>query len=116
MAKQVIILDTNVSDGGLVAVRAAFWIPVTPGQETPLPALASSNWRGADGKEITALQEGSVVEEVRQFVFGRSLDTPTVQKLIQVAYDDRLAYLESIPPRGQFYGAYLDNGSWTAAK
>lgn len=114
--KQVIILDTNVLDGGLIAVRVAFWVPVPAGQEVSDSRLSTSAWRGASGDEIKALQDGTIIEEVRSFMFGRSLDTGTVQKLIQVAYDDRVAYLASIPPRGKFYGAVLDNGVWTAAK
>lgn len=111
--KQVIILDTNVLDGGLIAVRVAFWVPVPAGQEVPDSRLSTSNWRGASGDEIKALQDGTIIEEVRSFMFGRSLDTGTVEKLIQVAYQDRISYLTSIPPRSKFYGAYLDGDSWT---
>lgn len=113
MAKQVIILDTNVSDGGLVAVRTAFWVPIAAGQEVAIPSLASSAWRNASGEEIAALQAGTVLEEVRQFIFGRSLGIDDIHKLLQIAYQDRLEYFASIPQRGKFYGAFLDDGTWT---
>lgn len=111
--KQVIILETNPSEGGLISIRTAFWLPVPSGQEVPIPALAQAAWKNATDEELAALQKGEIIEEVRTFVFPVSLGVGDVQKILMIAYSDRAEYLASVPNKGQYYGAFLQDGTWT---
>lgn len=111
--KHVIILETNPSEGGLISIRAAFWLDVPPEQAVQIPQLAASSWRNASDEEIKALQAGTVIEEVRTFIFPVSLGVDDVHKLLQIAYVDRAAYLASVPFKGQYYGAFFDGSQWT---
>lgn len=111
--KHVIILETNPSEGGLVSIRAAFWLEVPGEQVVRIPQLAAAAWRDASDDEITALQNGTVVEEVRTFIFPISLGVDDVHKILQIAYEDRAAYLASLPFKGQYYGAFFDGSQWT---
>jgi hypothetical protein len=111
--KQIIILETNPSEGGLISIRVSFWLPVPDGQAAPLPQLAAAAWRGASDEEIAALQAGTIVEEVRTFIFPVSLGEGDVHKILQIAYTDRLEYLQKLPPKGQYYGAFFDGAQWT---
>lgn len=115
MAKEVIVLETNQNDGGFITIRAVFWIPVTSGQEQPIQSLAASAWSGASAAEIGALQQGTVLEEVRTFVFPSTMATADVQKLLQTGWNSRAAYLATVPPKGQYYGVYFDSvAGWKA--
>lgn len=116
MAKQIIILENNASEGGLSALRVAFWLAAVSGQEVPLPQLAQSSWKLASSDEIAALQTGAVIEEVRNFTFPTSIGTDDIHKILQIAYQDRVEYLASIPPKGQFYGIFFDGSSWSVTK
>lgn len=118
MAKQVIVLETTTQDGGLISLRVAFWLPITAGQEAPLSALSAtpSAWKSAATDEIAALQAGTVVEEVRVFLFAQSVAVADIRKLIQTAYSDRVAYLAALPPKGKYYGSYFDGTAWAVLK
>lgn len=111
MATKIILLDVSGSDGGLVNIRVVFWIPAQTGQEVGLPNLPASAWKDASPEDLAALRVGTVIEESRAFTFGQSLDEATIEKMIQIAYSDRAAFLASLPPRGKFYGKIFD-GSW----
>lgn len=110
--KQIIILETNPSEGGLITIRVAFWLPVPPGQEVPIPSLAQGAWKDISPEELLELQNGSIIEEVRSFTFPKSLDVGDVHKILQVAFNDRAEYLASIPRKGQYYGTYFDGNGW----
>lgn len=115
--KQIIVLDTNPSEGGLVTIRAVFWLPVASGSEIPQPGLAGSVWKGASAAEIVALQVGTFVEEVRSFLFPNAAGytTADMQKFLFLVYTSRSNYILAQPARGQYYGAFLDNNVWNAA-
>lgn len=118
MPKQIIILETNPSDGGMVSVRCAFWFPVTAGQEVALSSFSSA-WKatpnnpGPSATETTDLQDGRVVEEVRTFSFPRSFTATQIRGSLVAAYTDRLAYRVTLPDTGQFYGTSYDGTSWS---
>lgn len=115
MAKQIVILETNTDNGGAFSVRLVFWFPIVAGKQVPIPALTKSLWTGASAAEITALQNGSVVEELRNFSFAKTETTANIKLFLAKAYADRKTYLDSLPFVGQFYGIYLDDTTgWSA--
>lgn len=113
MGKQIILLETNPSDGGLITIRAAFWLPVPEGREVPLPSLAQGAWKNISDEELKALQGGAVVEEVRTFIFPQGLGVEDVHKILQVAYENRREYIAALPAKGQYYGAFFDGSGWS---
>lgn len=114
MAKQVITLETNPSDGGAIIVNVAMWFPVTAGKEVPIPSLTKSTWSGASAAEIQALQLGQVKEEVQVLRFPSSFTTAQIKAALVSAYNDRKTYLASLPFQGQFYGVFFDGTVWSA--
>jgi hypothetical protein len=113
MAKQIIVLDTLGNDGGTLAVTAVFWFPVTSGQESPKPTLTASAWTGASAPEITALQLGTVIEEVQQYRFPNSYTLNQIKTELVSLYAARKVYLDALPFKGQYYGRSYDGTSWT---
>ena len=112
MAKQIIVLDTLPGDGGRNMVRAAFWFPIQAGKRIPISG-ATSSWTGASGQELTALADGSVVEEVVSMPFAASYTAAQIRAALLTAWTDRKAWKDAQPFSGQYYGVYYD-GSWSA--
>ena len=116
MARQIIILETNPADGGMVAVRCAMWFPITTGQEIPLAGFTSAfKTKGAIGptaQETTDLQDGKVVEEVKVLSFPKSFTAAQIRGSLVAAYTDRVAFRATLPNTGQFYGTAWDGTSW----
>lgn len=116
MPRQIIILETNPGDGGMVAIRCAMWFPITAGQEVPLSGFSSSfKTKGAVGptaQEVTDLQDGKVVEEVRSIQFPKSFTSSQIRGSLVAAYVDRLAFRATLPNTGQFYGTAYDGTAW----
>lgn len=110
---EIVLLEISGSEGGLVNIRAVFWLPVTTGQEVALPNFLASAWKDATPDDIAALKAGTIIEEVRSFTFGQSLDEDTIEKMIQIAYSDRLAFLNALPARGKFYGKVFNGSGWS---
>lgn len=110
---EIVLLDTGGgSSSGLVNIRAVFWFPVAQGQEVPLPDLPQSAWRDASPDQLAELRLGHVTEQVITFPFGISLDTGTIQKMVQIAYSDMAEAIAALPPKGKFYGQVFEDGSW----
>lgn len=117
MPRQIIILETNPADGGMLAIRCAMWFPVTGGQEVPIAGYASAfktkGEIGPSAQEVTDLQEGKVVEEVRALQFPKSFTPAQIRGALVAAYNDRLAFRATLPNTGQFYGLSFDGTTWT---
>lgn len=114
MAKQVIVLDTNPADGGSISVRCAMWFPVTAGKEWPLGSGSGSAWQGASAAEVQAIQLGQVIEEVKAFSFPSTTTVPAIKAALVNTWGSRNGYLAAQPFKGQFYGVYFENSSWSA--
>lgn len=114
MAKQIIALETNPSDGGYISISTAMWFPVAAGKEVPVPTLTKSAWTGASPAEIQALQAGTMKEEVNTFRFPSSYTAAQIKAELQASYVTRLAYLNSLPFQGQYYGVFFDGSVWSA--
>jgi hypothetical protein len=116
-ARQIIVLETNPADGGQIAVRAAFWFPVTAGQEVPKPGFVSAITKDPfkpTAQEATDLQDGKVFEEVKSFSFPDNTLAATIKSSLVSFYQRRAAYLATMPFQGKFYGVSYDGAAWSA--
>lgn len=110
MAKQIIVLNNN-SDGTFVTYQMAFWFSIASGVQTQ---ASGSVWTGASAAENTAIQNGTVKEEVKSFVFPIGTPSATIKSFIQQAWTDRNSQLNGIGT-AQYYGVYLDSVTgWSA--
>lgn len=115
MSKSIIILDTNPTDGGSIAVRCVMWFPVTAGKEWPLGSGVGSVWQGASAAEAQAIQLGQVIEEQKAYSFPSTTTVPTIKTFLVNSYGTRNGYLATQPFRGQFYGVFFDSSNtWSA--
>lgn len=114
MAKQIIILDTDPSDGGNNTIRAVFWFAVAVNRRVPRPDITVSAWASASAPEMAALQDGSVLEEVVIRSFPTSTSNASIKAIMVAAYTDRLAYLNALPFKLQFNGVFYDGATWSA--
>ncbi len=113
MAKQVIVLDTNASDGGFISIRVALWFPMT----NPIvqSGTLDSVWPGRSQAEVDALRAGTVKEEVRIFQFPIATAGAVIKSALQADYTARAAFLAAQPPVGQFFGVFFDSVTgWSA--
>lgn len=113
MAKQIIILETNPQAGGRISVQAVYWYPVAIGKRVPVANLQSA-WKDASAAEITALQDGSVYEEVHTLLFPEGTTAASIKAGLIADRTSRGTYLASLPFKLQYNGVYYDNGVWSA--
>lgn len=109
-AKQIIVLGQS-QNGTTVTIQAAFWYPITSGL---LPQTAGSRWTGASAAENTAIQNGSVLEEIQSFSFPVGTTSTTIKDVLNKAWTQRNTALGGIGPN-QFNGVFFDSVSgWSA--
>lgn len=114
--KQIIVLSQQ-SDGFNVSYQVAFWFPVTL---NPTPKSSGSVWSasgtsvGASAPENTAIQNGSIVEEVRGFgPYPVGTPTSALQAILQQYWVKRNAQIAG-QGANQFYGTFFDGSVWSA--
>lgn len=99
---------------GFVYVEAAFWFPVPAGKELPRPGTTSA-YAGASAAELTALQNGTVEEEVYTFILANSLTLAQKQGSLSAAWDSRNTFRGTQISTGENYSATMDDtGAWRA--
>ncbi len=110
--KQIIVLDTQLVPGIGTSVNYIFWYPVAAGRE--IPRGAGSSYKNASAPELTALQNGQVVEEVlnRQFISGTT--AVSVKAQLVAEYAVRAATFAAKPDPNQFFGLFYENAAWSA--
>ena len=113
MAKQIVIIETNTADGGSNTVRAVFWFAVPVARRVPRPDITASAYKDATAAEMTALQDGSVLEEVKLQGFPASQTGATIKATLVQQYTDRATYLATLPFKLQFYGVFYDGAVWS---
>lgn len=115
MAKQIIVLETNPSDGGRNSIKYVAWFAVPVNRQVPLPAVTNSAWSIASQAEIDAIRSGAVLEEVRTISVPTSYSATELKAVLLKDYNDRLSYLGSQPFKLQYNGVYFDSVSgWSA--
>lgn len=108
MAKQIIILDSNEKG----RMRAAFWLTV-PASRQPFYANASaaSAYKDATTLENTAIQTGSIKEEIGTFVVG-GMTNAQIRTMLQTELATRQAAVNAWNPWVRF-GTFFDGTTWT---
>lgn len=118
MARQITVLETSTGDGGEIAIRVAFWFPVTAGQEVPLPSFTSqikgSTHNPVTSQEAADLAAGVVVEEVTTIKLPASSTLVQVKAHLITKRTDRATYRATLPPLWQYYGTVYDGTSWVS--
>jgi hypothetical protein len=113
MAKQIIVLSTNQNTTGLVGVVCLFWLTVPAGSELLKPS-AGSAWVGASAGEISALQNGTVIEEFFQPQFPATLTKAQIEAQLLAVYTARQAAFTAGTKPGQYFGVFCDAGVWSS--
>jgi hypothetical protein len=114
--KQIIVLDESTSETQ-VSYRVAFWFPITV---NPVPQTAGSAWvpsgtsLGASAAENTALQVGTIKEELQSFTFPVGTPVSAIEAVLQQAWAKRNAQIGG-QGANQFYGSFFDGTSWGTA-
>lgn len=109
-AKQIIVLGQS-QNGTTVTISAAFWYPITTGA---LAQTKGSVWTGASAAENTAIQNGTVLEEVQNFTFPVNTTATTIKDVLNKAWTQRNTALGGVGPN-QFNGIFFDSVTgWSA--
>jgi hypothetical protein len=110
MAKQVIAL-TQVSNGTMMTISAAFWYVITSGKKTTANA---SLWSGASAADNIAIQNGDVIEEVQNFPFPIGSLPTTVKDVLAANWNKRNSQINGVGPN-LYNGIFLDSVTgWSA--
>lgn len=113
-AKKIVVLSQG-SDGIMVTYSAAFWFPITG---TPRPRTDGSQWiasgtsSGASAAENTAIQNGTVQEEVKAFSFPVGLPVASIEAYLMQYWANRNAQINGVGGN-QYYGAAYDGSTWS---
>jgi|SRR6185437_736423 len=108
--KRIIVLQHTVSDTQQT-ITAAFWHAITSGAA---PVTNNSAWGGASGTENTAIQNGSVLEEVHAFEFPVGVAVTTIKDVLLNAWQNRNTQLNGVGPN-IYTGVFDDSATgWSA--
>jgi hypothetical protein len=108
--KQIIVLGLT-QNGTQITVQAAFWYPISVGA---LAQTSGSKWTAASTAENTAIQNGSILEEVQSFSFPVGTTTATIKDVLNKAWTQRNTALGGVGPN-QYNGIFFDSVSgWSA--
>lgn len=108
---RVIVLDQPSDDSS--AYRFALWADVPAARQTFYAnPKATSGWTGATAADITALQNGSVVEYVSTQKIPTGATLAQVEGWLQTAWTDFQAKITNYNP-WIHYGSTWDGTTWT---
>lgn len=102
--KRSVVIGQSTS-GSNVCYRIANWYVITTGQQTQ---TAGSQWSGASTAENTAIQNGSVLEEVNNQCFPVAQDVTSIKAVIVQFWTVRNSQIGGIGP-AQFQGVFFDS-------
>lgn len=114
--KQIIVLSEGTSETE-VSYQVAFWYPITL---NPVPRSAGSAWvpsgtsAGASTTENSAIQAGTILEEVRGFSFPVGSPVSAIEAILEQYWTKRNAQING-QGANQYYGAYFDGTAWGQA-
>jgi hypothetical protein len=108
--KQIIVLPKQTS-GATDVLTVAFWYPISSGMQ---PQSSGSQWTGASAAENSAIQAGTVKEEVEAFSFPVNSAPATMKDVLNKRWAVRNGELNGIGPN-QYFGIFFDSVSgWSA--
>lgn len=110
MAKQIIILGVSTTPV-LQSINCVLWYPITSGK---VAVSGVSTWSGASAAENTAIQNGSVLEEVNSFQFPVGYATASIKTFLQQYWANRNTAINGVGP-GLYNGVFDDSATgWSA--
>jgi len=108
--KKIIILDVKKGPGGDTSVQYAFWFPIPLARR--VPKAGKSFYRDASAGELSALQDGSVIEEVNESQFTGAT-VAQIKSFLQNKYAIRESAISALPNPNQYYGTSWDGTTWS---
>lgn len=110
MAKQIIALS-KLTNGAEDNLTIAFWYVISAGAQQ---RTNGSVWTGASTAENTAIQAGTVLEEIESFQFPVGAAAATIKDVLNKHWTTRNAQLNGIGP-SQYFGVFFDSvAGWSA--
>ena len=110
MSKQIIILGVTTTPV-LQSINCVFWYPITSGK---VLVSGTSAWSGASAAENTAIQNGSVLEEINAFQFPVGYATAAIKTFLVQYWTNRNAAINGVGP-GLYNGVFDDSVTgWSA--
>jgi hypothetical protein len=121
MARQVVVLEQDSSESTNIKFKAAFWLSVPVARQFYF-ANATAQSAVKDGSvttaELTALQNGSVLERVYQMIYPPGTTIAQIEADLQSKYATAQASLTA--QSAEFadtvltrYGSFWDGTTWT---
>jgi hypothetical protein len=104
--KQMIVVHQS-TNGSQVCYQIANWYVITTGQQAQ---NLGSTWTGASAAENTAIQNGSVLEEVSTTCFPVGQDVASIKAVLLKYWGVRNGEISGIGP-AQFQGVFFDSVS-----
>jgi len=112
MAKQIIILD-RVNEPSDMNFRYVLWATVPAARVSAYAdATATSSFKGASAPELTAIQNGSIVERVGMASFSIGTPISAIQNFLLAQFAIFQAQVTAANPTSR-YGTFYDGTSWT---
>ena len=109
--KKIIVLEKLDND---LSFRCAFWASVPASRQALYAnASATSVYKDASAPEVTALQNGSVIERVETFNYASGTALSAIQNDVVSKFNDFQSYITNFNPFAQ-YGRSWDGIGWTA--
>jgi hypothetical protein len=105
-AKRVVVVK-QATNGAQVCYTLANWFAITTGQQAQ---TAGSIWTGASAAENTAIQNGSVLEEISTQCFAVGQDVTTIKAALVQSWTVRQSQINGIGP-AQFQGVFFDSST-----
>jgi hypothetical protein len=110
MAKQIILINGGKTRDQLT-YQVAFWYPISSQAQTK---TNGSIWTGATTAENTAIQNGSVLEEVEPFNFPGSTTLGTIKDTLSSRWVTRNSQIAGVGPN-QYVGIFFDSSTFWSA-
>jgi hypothetical protein len=110
MAKQIIVLRTNVGPGGDTNVNVLGWYAVTTQKAVPI-VNGVSIWSGASGPENAAIAAGTVVEEAYQIQYPSTYSTAQIKADLISKWTARQSAITAQPNPNAYFGIFFDSST-----
>lgn len=112
MARQIIVQEKN-SITNYVEYKVVFWLTVPTAKQSYFAnPNATSTVKDATTPEITALQNGSVVEEPKTVSYIANTNVNAIAADLVAKYNTEQTTFNLID-KYQYYGSYYDGSAWT---
>jgi hypothetical protein len=114
-AVQVVVLNVQDAGSGRVSYNYLCWLNAP--NPLPNPSFVSA-WKalgasaGPSAAQITALQNGTVIEQTGSVTVSSATAISSVENTLTSDCSTRQAYISNIPGAGSFYGFTWNGTAW----